>query len=86
MQWQANSVNVVSRKVAERMGFVLEGVIRWDRVFRDGVRKGKVGNGRGVPSGAEEGDLGRDTANYGYSWEEWGNGGREKVIGVMERR
>ncbi|KAI4261276.1 MAG: hypothetical protein L6R42_003524 [Xanthoria sp. 1 TBL-2021] len=85
VQWKANSVNAASRKVAERMGFVYEGMTRWERVFRDGVNKGKVGNGRGVPPGAKEGDLGRDTANFGISWEEWGDGGRERVRGVMER-
>lgn len=35
VQWQANSVNEVSRKVAERIFFSLEGVMRWERVLRD---------------------------------------------------
>ena len=86
VQWCANSVNTASRKVAERMGFVFEGVIKWDKVFKDGMNRGKVENGRGVPPGAEKGDIGRDTALYGISWEEWGNGGREKVGRIMERR
>ncbi|KAI4107637.1 MAG: hypothetical protein LQ339_002543 [Xanthoria mediterranea] len=85
VQWKANSVNAASRKVAERMGFGFEGVTKWERVFRDGVKKGKVGNGRGVPPGTEEGDLGRDTATFGLSWEEWRDGVRERVRGVMER-
>ncbi|KAL9597301.1 MAG: hypothetical protein Q9219_005225 [cf. Caloplaca sp. 3 TL-2023] len=85
VQWHCNSVNLASRKVVERFGFTFEGIQRWERVFRDGVRLGKVGNGRGVPKGAAEGDLGRDTAVYAYCWEEWEDGGREKCRVLMER-
>ncbi|KAI4161330.1 MAG: hypothetical protein LQ342_004997 [Letrouitia transgressa] len=84
--WQANSVNGASRRLAEKMGFRFEAVLRWDRVFRDGKRKGKVGNGRALPRGAGEGDLGRDTVVYAICWDEWEEGGREKVREVMERK
>lgn len=86
VQWHANSVNEASRKVAERFGFRFEGILRWHRVFWNGVREGKVGNGRGLPRGADEGDLGRDTAVYGLCWEDWEDGGREKVRALMERK
>ena len=86
VQWQANSVNGLSRKVAERMGFESEGVMRWHKIFKDGVARGKVGNGRGTPEGAEEGDLGRDTAIYRLCWDDWEDTGREKVRRVMGRK
>ncbi|KAL8694826.1 MAG: hypothetical protein Q9218_000585 [Villophora microphyllina] len=85
VQWHANSVNEASRRLAERMGFRFEGVMRWHRVFRDGVRMGKVGNGRGLPKGAEAGDLGRDTAVYALCWDDWEDGVREQVQRVITR-
>lgn len=73
-------------RVAERMGFVKEEVLRWQWVHRDGTARGKVGNGREIPSGASEGDLGRDTAIYGICWDDWEDGGRGTVQAVMNRR
>lgn len=84
--WQANSVNKASRRLAEKMGFRFEAVLRWDRVFKDGKRLGKVGNGRALPGGAQEGDLGRDTVVYAICWDEWEEGGRETVREVLERK
>ncbi|KAF8891792.1 acyl-CoA N-acyltransferase [Infundibulicybe gibba] len=81
--WQANSVNKASVRAAERMGFRLEGIIRWDRVLHGA--KGKVGNGKASRPG--EDTLGRDTAMLGLCWEEWEmEGVREKVDAVMDRR
>lgn len=85
--WQANAVNEASIRAAERMGFRMEGIKRWDRVFHDGLSKGKVGNGRdGRVGEGREGDLGRDTAVLAICWDDWEGGGRERVDGVMNRR
>jgi len=81
VQWQANSLNTASIRAAERMGFKHEAVLRWDRVLREGREKGKVGNGREVSD-----DIGRDTIMLSLCWDDWEGGGREKVLGVMERR
>ncbi|KAL8946579.1 MAG: hypothetical protein Q9222_007041 [Ikaeria aurantiellina] len=86
VQWQAHDGNQASKKAAERMGFKYEGVSRWNRIFKDRVKRGKIGNGRGVPKGAEEGDVGRDTATYAMCWDNWEEYAREQVRRVMERR
>jgi RimJ/RimL family protein N-acetyltransferase len=82
--WQANSLNTASRKAAERMGFIFEGILRWDRVFHDGVPRGKAGNGRTPPKGQEK-DLGRDTIMLGLCWDDWESGAKEKVQKAMDR-
>jgi len=85
VQWQADSANTASIRAAERMGFRMEGLLRWDRVLRAGKENGKVGNGRSCPLG-EEGDIGRDSVILSLCWDDWEGGAREKVISVMERR
>lgn len=86
VQWDCGSENMASMRVAERMGFVREGVLRWQHVYRDGIARGKVGNGRGLPSGSLEGDLGRDTVVYGLCWDVWEEGARHLVQAIMDRR
>jgi RimJ/RimL family protein N-acetyltransferase len=90
--WQANAPNNASVRAAERMGFRKEALMRWDRVLEGGWEKGKVGNDRAMPNrGAEGGDgekqeMGRDTVTLSHCWDDWEEGGRDKVKSVMERR
>ena len=86
VQWDCGSGNKTSMRVAERMGFVKEGVLRWQCVHRNGTVRGKVGNGRELPRGAFEGNLGRDTVIYGLCWDSWEDGGRHTVQAIMDRR
>lgn len=86
VQWDCGSGNKASMRVAERMGFVKEGVLRWQCVHRDGIARGKVGNGREILGGGSEGHLGRDTVIYGLCWDSWENGGRHMVSAIMGRR
>jgi RimJ/RimL family protein N-acetyltransferase len=83
--WMANALNVASIRAAERMSFRKEGVLRWERVFHDGVANGKQGNGRPVPKGQEK-DLGRDSIILALCWDDWEEGAREKVQAIMDRR
>ncbi|TEB24944.1 acyl-CoA N-acyltransferase [Coprinellus micaceus] len=83
--WQANYLNTGSVRIARRLGFQMEGILRWDRVL-------PLGKGRAVSNGkaGREGDpragcLGRDTALFGLCWDDWENGGRQKVEGEMTR-
>jgi RimJ/RimL family protein N-acetyltransferase len=86
VQWQTSTMNESSIRVAERLGFRREAVLRWHMIFRNGVKNQKVGNGRPLPPGSEDGDLGRDTVLLSLCWDDWGNGGRERVVEAMERR
>ncbi|KDR72832.1 hypothetical protein GALMADRAFT_125640 [Galerina marginata CBS 339.88] len=81
--WQANVLNKPSVRLAERMGFKLEGILRWDRV----LPKGKdAGNGKELREGDPRMEcVGRDTAMLGHCWDDWESGGRENVEATMRR-
>ncbi len=85
VQWQTSTVNTASLLLAERLGFKKEGVLRWCVVYRQGAHNGKIGNGRPLPPGSNEGDLGRHTVVLSVCWDHWADGGRGKVEQVMAR-
>ncbi|XP_006456511.1 hypothetical protein AGABI2DRAFT_181115 [Agaricus bisporus var. bisporus H97] len=76
--WQANALNLPSRRLAERMGFRFEGILRWDRVLPE--NKQEYGNGIKVRKGDPRGEkcVGRDTAIFSHCWDDWEGGGREE--------
>ncbi|KAF8582949.1 acyl-CoA N-acyltransferase [Ramaria rubella] len=78
VQWQANSNNIRSIRAAEKMGFVKEGIIRWQRVLPS-HKEGKH---------TREGDPiqgpGRDTALLAICHDDW-NTVREKVDILMHQ-
>ena len=85
VQWQTNALNTKSIRAAERMGFKMEGILRWDRVLPGG--KGKPHNGIELRANdPKPGAPGRDTAMLSICWEDWENGGREKVLKLMARQ
>lgn len=87
VQYQCNVSNAASMRVAERMGFKKEGVLRWDRVFWDGEKNLKEGNGRPPPKGREgQKDLGRDTAIFACCWDDWEEGLRDLVRANVDRK
>ncbi|KAG5645310.1 hypothetical protein DXG03_006499 [Asterophora parasitica] len=82
--WAASPLNVASVAAAERMGFQKEGVLRWVYVMPAHKR---VGNGRERREGDPKKELlGRDAVVLGLCWDDWVDGGRERVAGVMARR
>jgi len=86
-QWQANSANEASIRAATRLGFTLEGIIRWQRVLpRD--KKGK-GNAEIVNELKERDEAkrapGRHSAMLAICWDDWLTK-REEVVKMMERR
>jgi RimJ/RimL family protein N-acetyltransferase len=83
VEWRTHAENQASRKFALRMGFELEGILRWQRVSPTKValpvdelekRNGTKGE---MP--------GRHTAVYSIVWDEWDDK-RAKVLAAMERR
>lgn len=84
VHWRTSTMNGASQRLAEKMGFEKVGVVAWDMRFVDGVRKGKTGNGRGLPPGSEGGELWRDTVEYSLSWERWEEFAREETRRQMD--
>jgi RimJ/RimL family protein N-acetyltransferase len=86
VEWRANSRNQPSLNTARRMGFTLEGILRWAWVLPEE----KDGNGLDVSrlpdeTGVKMG-VGRDSAVLAICWDDWLNGGREKVEAIMKRK
>lgn len=85
VQWQTNTLNLKSIRVAERMGFKMEGTLRWDRALP--ADEGKVGNGAQLREGdPEPGKMGRHTAILAICWDDWESGGRERALYLMEHQ
>lgn len=77
--WHANVNNAASRRVAERMGYTLEGILRWRRAFPPN-RTCQTAAGVLEPTAAlaarngtkPEDELpGRHTAVFSIVWDEW---------------
>ena len=82
VQWQTSDQNDASIRVARRMGFKREGLLRWDRVFLGD--QGKVGNSEDIREGdPRPGTLGRHTLMFAICWDNWENGRRERVAWLM---
>ncbi|KIW18638.1 hypothetical protein PV08_02927 [Exophiala spinifera] len=90
VQWQANAQNAASIGSAQRMGYTLEGITRWQRVLPEG--KTGVGatdrDGKGLPElGADGRPLGpgRHSVMLSMCWDDWRSGKREAVAELMRR-
>lgn len=86
VQWTAHLDNKKSIQAAQRLGFELEGVIRWARVLppgKLGLRADTAGDekclGKGLP--------GRHTAMLSLCWDDWiDSGKRDLLVQKMDRR
>lgn len=90
VQWQANASNEASVRMAKRLGFQLEGLIRWQQI----MPIGKVGSEgaeidrEGLPRVGWDGrdwGAGRHTALLALCWDDWLNGGRDRVDVLVKR-
>ncbi|EIN04868.1 acyl-CoA N-acyltransferase [Punctularia strigosozonata HHB-11173 SS5] len=81
VEWFAHQDNVPSRKTAEKMGFVEEGLTRWSWVLPPDKE------GLDVRSGdPKEDGKGRHSVVYSLCWDDWEGGARERVQSVLESK
>ncbi|EEB92689.1 hypothetical protein MPER_08766 [Moniliophthora perniciosa FA553] len=73
-----------SIRLAEKMGFVQEGTLRWHRVLEPSKAIG--GNGKPERKGdPREGSLGRDSTLLATYWDTWEDGLKDKVNRIMAK-
>ena len=83
VQWTAHSANEASHATARRMGFKKECVMRWKMVMPEGAE----GNGIAVRVGDPlSSRAGRHNVCFSVCGDDWENGEREHVSGVIDRR
>lgn len=86
VQWQANAENGASAKTALRLGFLYEGVKRWDRVIPASELKPNMVERLPREGDPRRTDFGRHTTLLGLCWDDWEDGTREKVRELMKPR
>lgn len=83
VQWQANARNEKSVHAAQKMGFAMEGIVRWQRVLPPEKRKAGSKPREGDPKPEHHG---RDSALLSVCWDDWEGGVKEKVRERMARQ
>ncbi len=84
--WTASASNAPSVSAAKRMGFQMEGVMRWARVWPEAKIRGSGGvRVRKEDPRAEEFAYGRNVAVLSLCWDDWEAGTKEQVNAVMTR-
>ncbi|KAH8110050.1 GNAT family acetyltransferase [Phellopilus nigrolimitatus] len=82
VQWQTHAENARSVRTAERLGFQREGIIRWQRVLREG----KAGFEVPPERRALDARPGRHSWMLSLCWDDWElEGAREAVRSQMNR-
>ena len=84
VEWQAHAENTPSRRAALRMGFELEGIARWQRVFPGGKVALPV-EALEKRNGTKGEHPGRHTAIFSLVWDEWDDK-RPKIVALMENK
>ena len=83
VQWTAHAKNEPSHAVARRMGMKEECVVRWALVMEEGAEGHGIALRDGDPLGTRPG---RHNMVFSLCADDWENGGREHVLGVMSRK
>ena len=84
VEWRTHAENAASRRTALRIGFELEGILRWQCVFPRGTIALSAEALR-IKNGTQKELPGRHTAVYSIVWDEWDDK-RRKVVALMERK
>ena len=86
VEWKCHAGNAASRRAALRMGFELEGIARWQRIFPRGAAAFTLPVEALEKRNGTKGEVpGRHTAVFSIVWDEW-DGKRPKVVALMERK
>ncbi|EAW23711.1 GNAT family N-acetyltransferase [Aspergillus fischeri NRRL 181] len=90
VQWQAFSTNQASIAAAQRLGFQLEGIIRWQRELpegKKGIESGVIDDKmpRLDPTGQKKLGPGRHSAMLSLCWDDWENGARERLHALSQK-
>lgn len=84
VEWKANRLNTKSIDAVQKLGFKLEAVLRWDRIFAGS--KASATNGVKKREGdPRPGTVGTDTALLALCWDDW-ESERARILEVMDRR
>ncbi|KAF7324815.1 Glycoside hydrolase family 1 protein [Mycena kentingensis (nom. inval.)] len=79
--WQANAANTRSIRVAERMGFRREALLRWERTLPPGLGKEAFGNGAMLREGDPTPNrVSRHTVMLSCCWDDWEQGGVRDLV------
>ncbi|KAH9954578.1 acyl-CoA N-acyltransferase [Russula dissimulans] len=82
VQWTTHTDNEASRRAAKRMGFREEGELRWSWVLPEGYEGNGIALREGDPKSPR---AGRNSAVFSLCADDWENGGREHVQGLINR-
>lgn len=82
VEWSCHSENTASMKTAQRMGFTLEGILRWHQAVPED-RPGHLAEALGRRNCRSDEQPGRHTAMLSIVWDEWEEK-RPKVVEQME--
>ena len=95
VQWQCNASNEASVRAARRLGFVLEGIIRWQQVLpvEKTASEGAEMERERMPKAptpawadVQQWGPGRHTAMLSLCWDDWVvAGGREHIDALVSR-
>ena len=88
IQWSAHTENQPSIRAAQRCGFTIEGIRRWDRVLADNKQDITeiTGRSEGRPVLDFDGNKigpGRHTTVLSLCWDDWLDGKRDLIISLL---
>ena len=84
VRWTASPINDASNNLVKRMGFKLDGVLRWKWVLPAVEGYQKLGK-EARADDAGNGLLGRDSNEWALCWDDWEESGRELVERAFAR-